>query len=132
MNAADLSNGLSVAGNALNYVKKWLGWFGSLPYFGSWLTAFVSTAFFLVFQYVLDKCMELLTAAKVSMQSLDSAVANVDPSFLERVNYVFPLDTLATCVLIYLSAWAGVTVLRYWLRFSTLASEVVEKIPVVQ
>jgi len=46
-----------------------------------------------------------------ALQDVDSAL-NVSTSgtaqFLERANYYLPLDTLATCILLYIAVWSGV------------------------
>lgn len=115
--------------DSLRWVKKAILWFFThSTVLGVAGTAVVGGTI-VMFQNMMDSLISALDSTLAEVDGIENVVGAVDGSFLDKVNYCFPLDILATVWTLYISLWAGVQTFRLIGYFLRAGSAVAEKIP---
>ena len=123
---------LSQVYNTLTSMDKVLRWFFGLtvtPWVSGGVVTSVCYAFFFG---LMRRAFDKLGAVILALSGFIDASGNVNANLLDKVNYFFPVDVFATCVMIYISVWVGVQVFRFIRTAFVLASHAVEKVPFIQ
>ncbi len=119
---------LAMCANGLRYLKGAAGWAVGLNGFGGIAACAVSMAFFGVMVALIGKMLDTLGGVKTSASALLSGMGSADSSFLGKVNYFLPLDTLATVFILYTSVWVAVQTFKFWVKWTGVASAAMEKV----
>jgi hypothetical protein len=77
----------------------------------------------------MDKALDALDSIGAEVDSLASMGSGADGGILSQVNYVFPVNELAACMVVYLSVWVAVQSFKLWMKLMAGAASAVEKIP---
>lgn len=85
------------------------------------LLAWLVTALFGALDELLTVVPDMVETVSSEMVSASSGVSS---SFLEMVNYILPIDFMATCLCIYFSVWVGCWTVGIVFKFLDFLSDV--------
>ncbi len=129
---SDANSVLSTIANGVEAIKSWFDW---LLHFSFLKTVFSGTGLGLalgIVQPLVSHLIDAMQGVKTEVTGVSSSFGTTDASFLEHVNYFMPIDSLASCVVLYIGIYCAVQMARLWSKVFGVTGQVVEKIPVVQ
>jgi len=116
---------LAIIATSWRWIRSFCIWLMGMKEVGSLVSATASVGFFVAIALMIDKAIVALNAATSkasdSLSGLSGVYDNVGSSFLSKVNYFFPIDTLFSVAALYVSVWGGVQVFRNLRVFITFA-----------
>lgn len=77
--------------------------------------------------WTVDKVLDGVNDLTSRMGDIGAGIS-VDGSFLSKVNYVLPLDTLASCVTVWVGVWVAVQTAKWWRAMLTAAQSTVQAV----
>lgn len=118
--------------NDVEALRKGVEWVASSRLFRFIVSFTAGSTVYLCIQAILTGILGFLDDVTSALNGLNAAASAIDSSWLDRVNYFFPLDTFATVVLLYVSIWSAVEIFKSISWVYDKLGQLVEKIPVVQ
>ena len=124
---------LAQIANLLRWFKGWAVYGMSAGVVGGVVSAVLGGVFFVMVVEMISVGIDRLNAALAYGNSVKgsflTATSSVDSSFLSKVNFFLPLDTLATVFSIYVSIWVAVELFRRFRMYLGFAHVAMEKVP---
>ncbi len=122
---------LSEVANSVKVIKEWFQWLAGL----TWLKPiFSGTGLGIalgVVQPLVAHLLDAMQGVKTEVTGVSHSFGTVDAPLLQNVNYFLPIDSFASCVVLYIGVYCAVQMARLWAKIFSVSGQVAEKVPFI-